>query len=61
MPGDKVQFGLGLLYLAIAGMNFVDRNSRYGWAMHRYMWIVWLFGAVCWFYRAFRPKRASKN
>lgn len=46
-------------YLLAGAMSFADRNSPNGTPIHRYGWLLWLFGAAIWLHMAFSPDRKA--
>ena len=54
-------FFFGILLLANAGIAFLDRTGTHGLLFHKYAWLMWLIGAVAFFYRSLKtpPARAK--
>ena len=59
MKIHKGNLALAVVFLLMSGSMFTDRNSGYGFAFHRYAWLLWLLGAAIWLYRAFRPGKTQ--
>jgi hypothetical protein len=60
-PKDKLQFGVGLLYVVVACVSFADRNSPYGSTWHHYSWVIWVFGSLAFFFNAYAKPRAPSE
>lgn len=60
-PKDKLQFAFACLWVVLAALHFIDRNSAHPGLFGGYDWMVWTLGSIVFFVSAYRSPGAGDD